>query len=462
MTAGPPGARATAAPPSTPATDPGSISSSSTRATCAHAARCASAPATGDRAPPDGRICPGGGTAPGDGTAPGCASPPVSSTIPGDSQAPAWAGPPAARPLPVTTRCLAGLARPSQRLLRAARTGPGRSAATRRRFPGPQARWHWRTGSARRPIAASAARRAVRRASSWRAWCAADAAASSAAIVRWPASSPPIARHGHEPAGQAVRWLAGDAEQRIRHAVGGHGDGQRARAEPCGGQRGPGPAAGRPRAPPGAAGAPATSRPAADRTQPAAPYSRLATANTSARRAAPSPRPCSARPLPAASARSRATAGPGPAGRSRAASTRSVMAAKDTSTGTSNSGSPCRPAGHDQVMGDRAEGGVPGGQRHGTGRGQRGDEGLGIGRGAAPHQAGQDDLAAGKVPARVEQVRGEHPVHRPVQGVLAHQHAQPQVRCLGQAPQQHREPPTRAVSALMRWPSDDGQPAPGS
>jgi len=91
---------------------------------------------------------------------------------------------------------------------------------------------------------------------------------------------------------------------------------------------------------------------------------------------------------------------------------------------------PMPPARNDQVIGDRAERGVPGGERHGTGRGHRGDEGLRIGRGAAPHQAGQDDLAAGEVPARVQQVGGEHPVHLPVQGVLADQYAQPQVRRL--------------------------------
>jgi hypothetical protein len=92
---------------------------------------------------------------------------------------------------------------------------------------------------------------------------------------------------------------------------------------------------------PASGGAPNQARPAAEITCPVMPYSRLATANTAGAVTAASCEPVRAVPGgPPASSRSRATAGLGPvADRSRAVSTCSVMAANDTSTGTSSSGS---------------------------------------------------------------------------------------------------------------------------
>ena len=239
-----------------------------------------------------------------------------------------------------------------------------------------------------------------------------------------------VACHGDEPAGQAVRWLAGDAEQRVRHPVGEHGHGQRARAEPGTRPARTWPGRRAPRAP--------GHQPSRCRQDPArravltaghgehlGQTGRGAVPGTAL---GPAP-PGGQRPQPG-------HGGAGTGGQAQPCGKHPLGDGGEGHVdGHLEQRQPMPPAGHDQVIGDRAERGVPGGQRHGTGRGQRGDEGLGVGRGAAPHQAGQDDLAAGEVPARVEQVRGEHPVHRPVQGVLAHQHAQPQVRRLGQAPQ---------------------------
>ena len=66
--------------------------------------------------------------------------------------------------------------------------------------------------------------------------------------------------------------------------------------------------------------------------------------------------------------------------------------------------------------------------------------------GRAPHQAGQHDLRrSGTGAGRAG--RWCTPVHGPVQGVLADEHAQPQLRRLRQGAQQHREPPWRQSSA---------------
>ena len=95
-----------------------------------------------------------------------------------------------------------------------------------------------------------------------------------------------------------------------------------------------------------------------------------------------------------------------------AAATYSVTSANATSAGTSTQRDLVPPAGLEQVVRDRAEQRLAGQDRGRAPLGRRGDEGLAVRGAAAPDQAGEDELAAAEVVARLEQVGGDEPADR--------------------------------------------------
>ncbi len=103
----------------------------------------------------------------------------------------------------------------------------------------------------------------------------------------------------------------------------------------------------------------------------------------------------------------------------------------------------------DQVLGDRAQLRLTGGEGAHPGGREDADEGLGVGGVAPPGQSGEDQFAAGEVAAGVAQVGGHHTADRAVQLVLAAE--QPQAEAIG--PKQGAQPHLVAadLSFRNRW-----------
>ncbi len=95
-------------------------------------------------------------------------------------------------------------------------------------------------------------------------------------------------------------------------------------------------------------------------------------------------------------------------------------------------------AGLDHVRRHAVEHRLAGGEGHRARRGAGRDEALAVVGAAPPHQPGDDQLAAGQVAARVGQVGGVDPAHRPVErpGVAVVQ-AQVELRRIEQLPHPH-------------------------
>ena len=175
-----------------------------------------------------------------------------------------------------------------------------------------------------------------------------------------------------------------------------------------------------------------TSRPVGVRTRQRSPVSACTRAATSSR-----PRPsaisdssCRCRPSIAASRSPRSPA--------TAATTRSVMSPNDDPGRHLEQRQAVPAAGVDDVVRDRAEQRVAGGQR-GRARLRRSRRRTArCRRAAAPDQPGQHQLAAGQVLARVEQVRGADPAQRLLQRVVvAVQQPKVELRSVEQVPQSH-------------------------
>ena len=107
----------------------------------------------------------------------------------------------------------------------------------------------------------------------------------------------------------------------------------------------------------------------------------------------------------------------------------SVMVANATDSSTANSGSRCRAQAATRSSGMSPSSASPAASPATPALHQEADERLGVGGVPAPGQAGEDQLAAGEIAARVAQVGGHDPADRTVQLVLAAE--QPQAQRLG-------------------------------